>query len=33
VLAESVRREQLRDDCGVQVLYLPSERKKGPVAV
>lgn len=23
ILAESVRRERLRDDCGVQVLYCP----------
>ena len=33
VLAESVRRERLRDDCGVQVLYLPPERKKSVAAV
>lgn len=25
ILAESVRRERLRDDCGVQVLYCPEE--------
>ena len=25
ILAESVRREGLQDDCGVQVLYLPPE--------
>ena len=27
ILAESVRRERLRDDCGIQVLYRPQERK------
>lgn len=26
ILAESVRRERLRDDCGVQVLYCPEEK-------
>ena len=26
ILAESVRREQLRDDCGVQVLYCPEAK-------
>ena len=25
VLLESVRREKLRDDCGVQVLYCPED--------
>lgn len=26
ILAESVRRERLRDDCGIQVLYCPEEK-------
>ena len=33
ILAESVRREKLRDDCGVEVLYLPPTRKKGAAMV
>ena len=33
ILAESIRREQLRDDCGIQVLYRPQERRKGAAAV
>ena len=28
ILAESVRREQLRDDCGVQVLYCPETKAR-----
>ena len=28
ILAESVRREHLRDDCGIQVLYCPEEETK-----
>ena len=28
VLAESVRREKLQDDCGIQVLYRPVSREK-----
>jgi len=27
ILAESIRRERLRDDCGVEVLYRPQEKK------
>ena len=33
ILAESVRRERLRDDCGIQVLYRPQERKSGAAMV
>ena len=28
ILAESVRRECLRDDCGVQVLYCPETKAR-----
>jgi stage II sporulation protein E len=28
VLSESIRREKLQDDCGVQVLYRPEEEEK-----
>ena len=28
ILAESVRRERLQDDCGVQVLYYPENAAK-----
>ena len=28
ILAESVRREKLQDDCGIQVLYRPASREK-----
>jgi serine/threonine protein phosphatase PrpC len=28
ILTESIRREKLKDDCGVQVLYRPKSREK-----
>ena len=28
ILTESVRREKLKDDCGVQILYRPAQREK-----
>ena len=28
ILSESVRRERLRDDCGVQVLYCPETKAR-----
>ena len=28
ILAESIRREKLKDDCGIQVLYCPEENAK-----
>ena len=28
ILSESIRRERLRDDCGVQVLYRPAAGRK-----
>ena len=28
ILTESIRREKLQDDCGIQVLYRPAAREK-----